>query len=1177
MSARPTAPPPAWRRRPFRSAVTALVTTSVVALGSIVAAPAAMAAESTIDDAVFTWGINNESNNSAFQPGAINLLSAGEIAKTSGADTVVESEWKQTDGNVAIQKKQADGTWAPSTWAGLRTTATGGPITPPSSASYSDNRVAISGGTGTVDVEAGTAEIQWDGTFTAAYYQGLTQFSASDPKLTVDADGTGVVTATLSGYGTSMDDPNLFVVLEPQADVVIATLSGVDVTDTGFTVTPDYLGTVVSVPESGVPQSTTGANAGSFPQSFVDFQVLTGMASYWYSSGGAADAAKPTTPLGVSYTVAPVVPEVVPATITKQPAGVTVEGAGKATFTVEAAGDGPLSYRWELSEDGGATWTAQSTDAPTLTLAFQASQTGALVRVTVDNAAGQPVVSESALVTVLDPAAQIDVSNASLEWAYSRYAQTGVFGAWSQNATGEHVELLQRDGKAVSGLDADAGKTFTLAQFTGGTGRIDPATGFGQIAWETGDWVLNAYQGQFGAPNETFRDPILTTAPDGTGTLSFEVFIPAGKDMGGNAVPAVGPTRIDLATYSSVSIVDGVLVAVPDYAGRDYVVDGAVKNVGCETPGVSGSWPSAYIDFVPSSVRAHYYTTSCTGLNLMKPPLSFSVELQPVVQVAPAITAQPSDVVAPIAPATGSPVASFAVTATGSPEPTVVWERRAAGGDWVAIEGATAATLTLPYSAADDATEVRATVSNAAGSATSEAATLTVGAPASITAQPSAASVKVGETATFTVGIAGDAAAVQWQRLAAGATGWTDVAGATGTSLEIVTTAQDAGAQYRAVVTGAIPTEIDGSVFSVTSAPVGLAVDTTIPVAAAIVSQPASVTAPVGAASPSVFFSVGVTGTPAPSVQWFERAVGADGWSAITGATSATLEVDYADGDSGKRFRAVVGNGVGDPITSDVATLTLGVPASITTQPASVSVAHGEDAVFAVVTAGDDVAVQWQHLALGSTGWVDLDGATSAELTIASADVRNGEQVRAVVSNDIPSAPGASGGSTVTSAAASVTLTVPSTVPTAPDAASLAEAPGIDITGIDGDVITVSVGTQYAGQYLGAYAFSEPQWLGWALVAADGTVSFTVPSDLEAGDHTLAVLDADGVLIGTAAFTVTVTVVTNPDGTTTTTTAVLASTGADAAVPFLAGGLLLAAGLVLALLARRRKTQVAAV
>lgn len=1172
MSARPTAPPSAWRRRPFRSAVTALVTTSVVALGSIVAAPAAFAVESTVDDAVFTWGINNESNNSAFQPGAINLLSAGELAKLDAGDTVVESEWQQASGNVSIEKKQADGSWAPATWAGLRTTATGGPITPPTSANYSDNRVAISNGTGTVDVEAGTAEIQWTGSFTAAYYQGLTQFSAIDPKLTVDADGTGVVTATLTGYGTSMEDPTLFVTLEPQADVVIATLSGVEVTDAGFTVTPDYLGTVVSVPETGTPQSTAGANSGSFPQSFVDFQQLTGMAAYWYSTGGSADNAKPTTPLGVSYTVAPVVPEVVPASITTQPVATKVTDGDEVSLSVTAAGDGPLSYRWQRSADGGSTWTDTPYTSATATFVATLADNGASYRVVVDNAAAAPVTSTAVVLTVLAAIGETtEITNASLEWSYSRYAQYGVFGAWSQTVTGDNIELVTRNGQAVSGLEADAAKTFTLANFSGGVGEVDLATGAGQISWDTGDWVLNAYRGQFGAPDETFRDPILTTATDGTGTLSFEVFIPAAKDMSGNDVAAVGPTRMDIATFSSVSLVDGVLVAVPDYAGRDYLVDGVAKNVTCETPGISGSWPSEYIDFVPASVRAHYYTTSCSGLNLMKPPAAFTAEFQPVPKVAPVITTQPADVTAPVKPVTGSAVASFTVAATGSPAPAIVWERRTAGGEWTVIDGAATDTLVLPYTAEDNATEVRAVVTNVAGSVTSDAATLTVGVPASITAQPVAASVKVGETATFTIGVSGDDASVQWQRLAAGAGSWVDVAGATGTTLEVVTTAADAGAQYRASVTGSIPTEVGGSVFSVTSAPVGLAVDTTIPVPAAIVSQPVSVVAPLGAASPTVFFSVGVTGTPAPSVQWFERAAGADGWTLITGATATTLEVVYSDGDTGTQYRAVVGNGIGDAVSSDAATLTLGVPASITTQPAPVSVAHGEDAVFSVVVAGDDASVQWQHLALGTSTWADVDGATSSELTIPAADVRHGEQVRAIVSNGIPATPGVTGGSSVTSAAAAITLTVPGTVPAAPGADALAAAPGLDITGIDGDVITVAVGSEYAGQYVGAYVFSEPQWLGWALVAADGTVSFTVPSDLEAGDHTLALLDADGVLIGTAAFTVTVTVVENPDGTTTTTTEVLASTGADAALPFLAGGLLLTAGLVLALLARRRK------
>ena len=42
---------------------------------------------------------------------------------------------------------------------------------------------------------------------------------------------------------------------------------------------------------------------GSWPQSFVNFQNGTGLGTYWYSSGGAADAKKPQDPVSVSYTL----------------------------------------------------------------------------------------------------------------------------------------------------------------------------------------------------------------------------------------------------------------------------------------------------------------------------------------------------------------------------------------------------------------------------------------------------------------------------------------------------------------------------------------------------------------------------------------------------------------------------------------------------------------------------------------------------------------------------------------------------------------------------------------------------------------------------------------------------------------------------------------------------------
>lgn len=292
------------RHRFARLSAATLATTALALGGALVAAPA-HAAETSIDDAVFRWGINAESNAAAFAPGTVNLLSAGIVTATSAADRVTSSNWKQSDGNTSILKRQSDGSYAAATFAGLRTDAAGTTITTGNGLN-SGHIAEITGGTGTVDVDANTAVIQWTGSFTSAYYSGMTRSWITDPKLTVAPDGTGTVTATLGGYGTSMDDPDKFETLTPATNVVVATLTGVDVTPTGFTVTPDYLGRTITVPEGSVAQVTGGANAGAFPQSFVDFQGKTGQGPYWYSSGGAADARKPASALSVAYTAAPV-------------------------------------------------------------------------------------------------------------------------------------------------------------------------------------------------------------------------------------------------------------------------------------------------------------------------------------------------------------------------------------------------------------------------------------------------------------------------------------------------------------------------------------------------------------------------------------------------------------------------------------------------------------------------------------------------------------------------------------------------------------------------------------------------------------------------------------------------------------------------------------------------------
>lgn len=230
--------------------------------------------------------------------------------------------------------------------------------------------------------------------------------------------------------------------------------------------------------------------------------------------------------------------------------------------------------------------------------------------------------------TTTAPVEDIQVTDATLSWSYSQYAQYGVFAAWSMEAVGERVSITQANGQDVTGLPAEAAKTYNVGNFSGGTGELDPVTGEGAISWgDTGDWVMNAYPTlpAVGAPDETLRDPILTIEPDGSGELSFEVFIPAALDMNGNPVPAVGPTRITLAEFDDLSqFTATALKAQPTFAGRVYTpASGEAAFNACG--GAGGSWPAAWIEFLPTSVRAHYYSTGCGGLNDRKPPTPFTV------------------------------------------------------------------------------------------------------------------------------------------------------------------------------------------------------------------------------------------------------------------------------------------------------------------------------------------------------------------------------------------------------------------------------------------------------------------------------------------------------------------------------------------------------------------------
>lgn len=105
---------------------------------------------------------------------------------------------------------------------------------------------------------------------------------------------------------------------------------------------------------------------------------------------------------------------------------------------------------------------------------------------------------------------------------------------------------------------------------------------------------------------------------------------------------------------------------------------------------------------------------------------TFTEPVAAQVNVAPAITTQPAGVTV-----TAGATATFTAAASGTPAPTVKWQSSTNGTDWSDVAGATSASYTTPATTvASSGTQYRAVFTNTAGTATSNAATLTVGTPA---------------------------------------------------------------------------------------------------------------------------------------------------------------------------------------------------------------------------------------------------------------------------------------------------------------------------------------------------------------------------------------------------------------------------------------------------------------
>lgn len=167
----------------------------------------------------------------------------------------------------------------------------------------------------------------------------------------------------------------------------------------------------------------------------------------------------------------------------------------------------------------------------------------------------------------------------------------------------------------------------------------------------------------------------------------------------------------------------------------------------------------------------------------------------------------------------------------------------------------------------------------------------------------------------------------------------------------------------------------------------------------AITTQPQSQTVATGN---SVQFSVGATGNPAPTYQWYFNQ------TAISGATGSSYSLANVQARDAGDYSVVVANTSGQ-VTSGKATLTLGTATPVNTpafvaQTTARTVATGATTTFSVSVGGSSVSsYQWQMSSNSGSTWTNVtdgapySGATTSVLSITGATAAmNGYQYRCI-------------------------------------------------------------------------------------------------------------------------------------------------------------------------------------
>jgi hypothetical protein len=661
--------------------------------------------------------------------------------------------------------------------------------------------------------------------------------------------------------------------------------------------------------------------------------------------------------------------------VTTNPSNVTQCAGPGTSFTVAGTGTG-ISYQWQVSTNGGTTWTNLTTAGPysgvnTTTLTLSSTTTamnGYLYRCVISGTCTPAVNSTSALLTIqFAPSITTQPANSTV--------CPNTIDSFTVVATG-------------------AGFTYQWEYSTGGPFTNVPAsspysgTTSSKLMINTAVTSMSGYQYRV-VITGTCTPPVTSNAA----TLNF--YTTPSTTNPSNSTVCVGVGTSFSVTASGTS---------PYSYQWQYSSNGGStwNNVPASAPYSGTTSATLVISATTNAMNGYLYRCIVNGFCS---PAATSNAATLTVNPAPSVTSQPRDT----AGCPGTTV-TFSVTGTGTGPLTYQWQISTNGGvSWSNVtaaspySGTTSATLTVsPIVSTMNGYLYRCIISGGCSpAATSNSAKLNLNTVPSITSNPTSSTVCSGSPDSFQVSATGTSLTYQWQLSTNGGATWNNVpasspySGTTTNKLRINPTAAGMnGYLYRCVVSGTCTP-------SATSTSATLTVNTS----PSITGQPSSV---IICAGTNTFFRVTATGATLTYV-WQYSTDGGSTWgnvpssSPYSGANSNTLTITGATvGMNGFQYRVVVAGSCNPNAISNAATLTVLAAPSVTKQPANDTICAGMDTAFSITATGAGLGYQWQVSSGGPFTNVPAaapyGGTTSTRLTITGATAgMNGYQYRCIV------------------------------------------------------------------------------------------------------------------------------------------------------------------------------------